>query len=484
MITQPAKQFEPVIGLEVHVQLNARSKIFCNCSTRFGAEPNSQTCPVCLGMPGVLPVLNRQAVEHIVRMGLAVNCSIRRLSRFARKNYFYPDLPKGYQISQFDEPFCVKGEIFVESDGQLRRIGITRIHLEEDAGKSVHDEDFVDQDESLVDLNRCGMPLIEIVSEPDLRSPREAAAYLMQIRQLARYLGVSDGNMEEGSLRCDANVSIRQLGTTTLGVRTELKNMNSFSHVEKAIRYEIDRQIHLVSSGGVVEQETLLWDPSKNQARSMRGKEESHDYRYFPEPDLPPVVIDSLWLEEIRRTQPELPEARKQRFIDQFQLSLYDAGVLTASREIADYFESLAPDVPDYKLAANWLMGEVARALNETNGSIADFPVTPSRLAALIRLVAKGEISHSAAKKVFDQMLGDSADPEVLIEKLGLKQVGDVEAIAQIIDQVLDQNPAEVQEYRNGKTKLISFFVGQVMRASKGKANPAIVNEILARKLS
>jgi len=482
-MNNPVKEYEAVIGLEVHVQLNTHSKIFCTCSTKFGAEPNTQTCPVCLGMPGVLPVLNRQVVEHIIRIGLATDCSIRRVSRFARKNYFYPDLPKGYQISQFDEPFCENGEVSVEVDDYSRHIRIKRIHLEEDAGRSVHDESFVDQNESLVDLNRCGMPLIEIVSEPDLRSPREASAYLMKLRQLVRYLGISDGNMEEGSLRCDANVSIRDAGSTELGVRTELKNMNSFAHVEKAIQFEIDRQSRIVSAGGAIEQETLTWDASKNQARSMRGKEESHDYRYFPEPDLPPVVIDTKWMDAIFQTQPELPDARKKRFREQFQLSSYDAEVLTASRDLADYFENLTRLLADYKLAANWLMGEVARVLNEKSWSITEMPVLPHRLAVLLRMITSGDISQTAAKKIFEQMLNSDEVPEKLVEQMGLKQVGDSEEIASIVDQVIAQFTAEAADYRNGKTKLLSFFVGQVMRASKGKANPTLVNKIIEEKL-
>ncbi len=475
--------YEAVIGLEVHVQLNTETKIFCGCSTRFGNEPNSQTCPVCLGLPGALPVLNKQVVEYAVRMGLATNSRINRTSIFARKNYFYPDLPKGYQISQFELPICEHGTIEIQGQDGTKTVRIKRIHMEEDAGKSVHKEEYVRDNETLVDLNRCGVPLIEIVSEPDLRTPGEAHAYLAAIRQLVRYLGISDGNMEEGSLRCDANISVRKIGQAEFGTRTELKNMNSFGHVEKALQYEIDRQIRVLSQGGTIEQETLLWDADKGEARSMRGKEESHDYRYFPDPDLVPVVVDTVWLENIRRSLPELPNERRDRFIREYGLPEYDAQILTAAKEVADYYEEAANHCRDYKMVSNWIMGEVLRVLNEQKIDIQRFPIPPAKLSQLLVRIKDQTVSSSAAKKVFARLLESDASVDEVIEAAGLKQVSDESALGDLIDQILSQHPQEVANYRAGKKKLMGFFVGQVMRASGGKANPALVNQLLRQRL-
>ncbi len=477
-------QYEAVIGLEVHAQLLTDSKIFCGCSTRFGAEPNSQTCPVCLGMPGVLPVLNERAVEFAIRMGLATNCSIAPFSRFARKNYFYPDLPKGYQISQYELPLCSNGYVDIElEDGTEKRVGIIRIHLEEDAGKSIHDPALAGED-TLVDLNRCGVPLIEIVSAPDLRTPQEAYAYLVRLKQLVTYLGICDGNMEEGSLRCDANVSVRPVGSDTFGVKTEVKNMNSFRNVERALTYEINRQIQVLESGGKIVQETLLWDANEGIARPMRSKEEAHDYRYFPEPDLVPLEVSSDWIESIRASLPELPRARKKRFVEQYQIPEYDAGVLTMTRELADYYEAVAANCNEYKMVSNWVMGEVLRVLNEQKIDITAFPISPERLANLLKLIINKTISNNIAKTVFEEMLQSDKDPQAIVEEKGLAQVSDRSVIEKIVDQVIADNPKQLEQYRSGKTKVFGYFVGQVMRATKGKANPAIVNEILKEKLS
>ncbi len=477
-------QYEAVIGLEVHAQLLTDSKIFCGCSTQFGAEPNSQTCPVCLGMPGVLPVLNERAVEFAIRMGLATHCSIASFSRFARKNYFYPDLPKGYQISQYELPLCSNGYVDIElEDGSEKRIGIIRIHLEEDAGKSIHDPALAGED-TLVDLNRCGVPLIEIVSAPDLRTPQEAYAYLVRLKQLVTYLGICDGNMEEGSLRCDANVSVRPVGSDTFGVKTEVKNMNSFRNVERALTYEINRQIQVLESGGKIVQETLLWDANEGVARPMRSKEEAHDYRYFPEPDLVPLEVSDSWIEKIRDSLPELPRARKKRFVEQYNLPVYDAGVLTMTRELADYYEAVTTVCKDFKMVSNWVMGEVLRVLNERKIEITEFPVSPDRLGRLLNLILNKTISNSIAKTVFEEMLQNDAEPETIVEEKGLAQVSDRNVIEEIVEKVIRENPKQVEQYRGGKTKVFGYFVGQVMRATRGKANPAIVNEILKEKLS
>ena len=472
--------YEAVIGLEVHAQLVTKSKIFCGCSTEFGASPNSHTCPVCLGMPGVLPVLNRRVVEYAIRMGLATKCAIARESRFARKNYFYPDLPKGYQISQYELPIAEHGHVFVEVNAKRSRIGITRIHMEEDAGKLIHDPYRA---ESTVDFNRTGVPLIEIVSEPDIRSPEEAGAYLRQLRAIVRYLEICDGNMEEGSFRCDANASVRLAGSETFGTRTEIKNMNSFRHVENALAHEIERQEALIEDGRDVVQETRLWDPAKGVTVSMRGKEEAHDYRYFPDPDLVPLVIDKTWVEEIRSTLPELPVQKKARFTKEYGLPSCDAQILTGSRPLADYFETCVKYFSEPKIVSNWVMGSVLAALKAENKTIEEFPVPPERLAELLRVIDSGVISGKIAKTVFGEMVSSGNAPETIIQRKGLVQITDPDAIAEVVKQVLADNAKEVSDYKAGKTKLFGFFVGQVMKATRGKANPKKVNEILKAML-
>jgi aspartyl-tRNA(Asn)/glutamyl-tRNA(Gln) amidotransferase subunit B len=474
-------EFEAVIGLEVHAQLKTKTKIFCACSTAFGAPPNTHTCPVCLGMPGVLPVLNKKVVEYTLRMALATNCEISAESRFARKNYFYPDLPKGYQISQYELPIAQHGYLDIEIDGGRRRIGITRIHMEEDAGKLSHDPG---RPVSMVDFNRTGVPLIEIVSEPDIRSPEEAGAYLRQLRSIVRYLGICDGNLEEGSFRCDANVSIRPKGADKLGTRTELKNLNSFKHVEKALRYEISRQKEVLIDGGQVVQETRLWDPDKNKTTSMRGKEEAHDYRYFPDPDLLPLVIDDEWIQRIQSSLPELPDQKRSRFIAQYGLPAYDADLLTSDRELADYFEDCAGKFAQPKTVSNWIMGSLLGILNAMGRTIAESPVSPDSLAALLELIDADVISAKIAKTVFDEMAQTGKTAAQIVEAKGLVQISDTDAIEDVISKVIAGSPREVEAYRNGKTKLMGFFVGQVMRETKGQANPKLVNEILKRKLN
>jgi aspartyl-tRNA(Asn)/glutamyl-tRNA(Gln) amidotransferase subunit B len=473
-------EFEPVIGLEVHAQLKTRTKIFCNCSTEFGASPNTHTCPVCLGMPGVLPVLNKKVVEYTLRMALATNCTVNRESRFARKNYFYPDLPKGYQISQYELPIARNGYVDIVLNGSKTRIGITRIHMEEDAGKLTHDPQ---RPVSRVDFNRTGVPLIEIVSEPDLRSPEAAGAYLRHLRSIVRYIEISDGNLEEGSFRCDANVSVRPAGTEAYGTRTELKNLNSFRFVEKALQYEIDRQKEIIQDGGQVVQETRLWDTVKNRTTSMRSKEDAHDYRYFPDPDLLPLVIDDDWMEAIRCSLPELPDQKKERFIEAYDLPTYDAAILTDSRELADYFEDCVKVFPKPKPLSNWIMGTLLGYLNAAELTISQSPISAANLAQLIELVDSGLISGKIAKTVFEEMAKSGRSPKEIVEEKGLVQVSDTGAIEAVVSEVLEQFAAEVQDYQNGKTKLMGFFVGQVMKATKGKANPKIVNELLRAKL-
>lgn len=476
-------EYEAVIGLEVHAQLSTKTKIFCGCSTKFGAEPNTQTCPICLGMPGVLPVLNKDVVEAALKLGIATNSIIGSPNIFARKNYFYPDLPKGFQTSQFDKPICEHGHLVIESDDGPKKINIIRIHMEEDAGKSVHDENYVYDKETMIDLNRCGTPLAEIVSAPDIRSAKEAYNYLIKLRQLVRYLDVCDGNMEEGSLRCDANISLRLKGETKLGTRTELKNMNSFRHVENALNYEIARQTEILESGGEVDQETLLWDPDRNEVRSMRGKEESHDYRYFPEPDLVPVLISQEWLNKIKATMPELPDVKTARFIKEYGLSEYEAQIICSAREMADYFEQVAKKFSDYKMISNWMIGEISRVLKEEKIEISRLRVTPDRLVDLLSAIEKNIISSSAAKKVFAEALQNDISINAIIDDLGLRQVSDASKLESIVDDVLKNSPSEVASYKAGKTKVIGFLVGQVMKASKGKANPGMVNQILKKKL-
>jgi len=477
-------KYESVIGLEVHAHLLTQSKIFCGCSTQFGAEPNTQTCPVCLGMPGVLPVTNKKAIEFAAKMAFAVHCEVRERSIFARKNYFYPDLPKGYQISQYEEPFSENGWIEIEpKEGSRKRIRILRIHLEEDAGKSIHDETFVNENESLMDFNRCGIPLIEIVSQPDMRSPQEAYLYLTQLRQLLRWLEICDGNMEEGSLRCDANISIRPAGEEKLGVKTELKNMNSFHGVEKALTFEIQRQMGIVNQGGRIQQQTLLWDETREIVMPMRGKEEAHDYRYFPDPDLVPIVVEKSWIEEIRKNLPELPDKRRKRLIEEYGLPDYDCSVLTEDRRLADYFEETAKRVNDSKQASNWIMGEVLRILKESSAEISDLKTGPDALAEIIQLVEKGTISHSAGKRVFAEAARTGEPPKKVIGKLGLVQVSDSDQLGNMVDKVLQENSGEVDKYKSGKKALFGFFMGEVMKKSGGKANPKVASTLLREKL-
>jgi len=478
--------YEPVIGLEVHAQLLTASKAFCSCSAKFGNPPNTNVCPICLGMPGVLPVLNKNLVEFIIRMGLATGCTIAERSIFARKNYFYPDLPKGYQISQYEEPICTGGFVEIEfENGTRKRIGITRIHMEEDAGKSIHDQGS----DTFVDLNRCGVPLIEIVSEPDIRSAREASLYLQKIRQIVTYLGICDGNMEEGSLRCDANVSVRKKGTEKFGTKTELKNMNSFRYVERAIEYEVNHQIQLLEDGIPVQQETLLWDANQNVAIPMRSKEEAHDYRYFPDPDLVPVIADKGWVEKIRAILVEHPTSRRDRFISKLGLPRHDADLLSSEKGYADYFErtleQLDPSIKDRaKLASNWVMTDVLRVVGEQKINIDDFPIAPENLAKMIALIADGTISSKIAKEVFEEMLKSNEDPKAIVQKKGLIQLSDPAAIGKVIDEIIGANAAQVEKFKAGNEKVFGFFVGEVMKVTKGKANPKIVNDLLKQKLT
>jgi aspartyl-tRNA(Asn)/glutamyl-tRNA(Gln) amidotransferase subunit B len=474
-------QYEVVIGLEVHAQLLTDSKIFCGCSTKFGAAPNTHACPVCLGMPGVLPVLNRKVVDFTLRAALATNCRINEKSVWARKNYFYPDLPKNYQISMYELPIAEHGWINVEAEGETKRIGITRIHMEEDAGKLVHDPH---QPVSYVDLNRTGTPLMEIVSEPDMRSPEQAAAYLKTLRDVLVYLGICDGNMEEGSFRCDANVSLRPLGQAEFGTRAELKNMNSFRFVVKALEYEIRRQRSVLESGGKVTQETRLWDAHAGKTMSMRGKEEAHDYRYFPDPDLLPLIVEPAWIEAVRAGLPELPEAKRARFVEQYGLPAYDAGVLTASRPLADYFEAVATAGAAAKAASNWIMGELLGALNGQGKDIGESPIAPGQLAALLKMLEKGELSGKMAKDVFGEMFASGDDPAAVVEKKGLKQISDTGALEGVIAGIIAANPEQAEQFRAGKEKVLGFFVGQVMKQTKGQANPAMVNELVRKMLA
>ncbi len=472
-------EYELVVGLEVHCQLNTNSKAFCGCSTEFGKPANTNVCPVCLALPGALPVLNRRVIEDAIKLGLATDCTISRLSILARKNYFYPDLPKGYQISQYEEPVCSEGIVHVDSGEEKRDVRLIRIHVEEDAGKSIHDIG----DDTFIDVNRCGVPLLEIVSYPDIRSASEASAYLQKLRQIIKYLGISDGNMEEGSLRCDANVSVRLYGDEEYGTRTEIKNMNSFKSVEKAIEFEARRHIDVLESGGSIVQETRLWDADKQETRSMRGKEFAHDYRYFPDPDLVPVHIGDDMLERLKLELPEFPEARADRFVQEFGIPVYDAGVLTAEKEVADYFEEVLRSCDDAKAASNWVMGEVLRTLKEKNMAVATFPVLPQKLGELIGLIQAGTISNTIAKQVFERMLETGDDAASIVDNEGLAQVSDTAELERVVMQVIDDNPGQVEQYRSGKTRIFGFFVGQCMKAMKGKANPSIVNEILKQKL-
>jgi aspartyl-tRNA(Asn)/glutamyl-tRNA(Gln) amidotransferase subunit B len=474
---------EAVIGLEVHCQLLTESKIFCGCPTRFGSPPNTNVCPICLGMPGVLPVLNRRAVEHAMRAALALRCAVQPRSIFARKNYFYPDLPKGYQISQYDRPLATGGWLEIEAGGARRRIGITRVHMEEDAGKLLH-EGFADSDRvSHVDFNRSGVPLIEIVSEPDLRTPDEAHAYYSDLRDILVFLGVSDGNMEEGSLRCDANVSLRARGAGEFGTKAELKNLNSFKFVRDALEHEIARQTEILDSGGRVVQETRLYDPAEGKTYAMRSKEEAHDYRYFPEPDLLPLEIDAAWIERVRNELPELPAALRARFVRDYGLTEADARVLTASRALAAYFEAVAREAKNPRAAANWVMTEILRKMKEERIDAAAVPLAPDRLAALIRLVDDGTISGKIAKDVFGVSYSTGQHPADVVRQQGLTQVSDEGAIRAAIDEVVAKNPGQHAQYKAGKTAVLGYFVGQVMKATGGKANPALVNRLLKERL-
>jgi len=474
--------WETVIGLEIHAQLATKSKIFSGASTAYGAPPNTQACAVDLGLPGVLPVLNKDAVRMAAKLGLAIGAKVAKRSVFARKNYFYPDLPKGYQISQYELPIVEHGQIQIELDDEEKTIGITRAHLEEDAGKSLH-EDF--QGLSGIDLNRAGTPLIEIVSEPDMRSAKEAIAYMKKIHSLVRYLEICDGNMQEGSFRCDANVSIRRKGAEKLGTRAELKNLNSFRFVERAINYEVERQIDILEAGGEVMQETRLYDAEKNETRPMRSKEEANDYRYFPDPDLLPIVIESEFLEQVKATLPELPDAKKHRFIEDYGISLYDAGFLTANRELANYFEQVVKiSGSEPKLCANWVIGDFSGFLNKNNLDITQSPVSSEQLAGMLARISDNTISGKIAKQVFEDMWNGEGSADEVIEKKGLKQVTDTGLIEKLVNDAVDNNPQQVEQYKAGKDKLFGFFVGQVMKASKGKANPAQVNAFLKKKLA
>ena len=476
-------KYEPVIGLEVHVQLLTQSKIFCSCSTRFGDPPNANTCPVCLGLPGALPVLNHEAVTMAMKAAMALNCTINPRSRFARKNYFYPDLPKGYQISQYDEPLAEFGWIEIETDGARKRIGITRVHLEEDAGKMLH-EGFADSgSRSYVDLNRSGVPLIEIVSEPDLRTPDEAYEYLTRLKTMMLYLEVSDCNMEEGSLRVDANVSVRPAGSATFGTKTEVKNLNSFKFLQKALAYEIGRQAEILESGGTIQQETRLWDSREQKTHGMRSKEFAHDYRYFPEPDLLPLVITDEWKEEVRRALPELPQARRDRLVREYALPEHDAAQLTASKGLANYFEDAAKGSDEPKLAANWILSELMFLLNESGKEVTQSPVSAKSLAELVAMIHKGAVSGKMGKEILAAMFSSGKRAGEVVAEKGLAQINDAEKIAAVVREIMAANPKQVEQYRGGKAATLGWFVGQVMKSTRGQANPPLVQEVLKKEL-
>ncbi len=472
-------EYEAVIGLEIHVQMDTTTKLFCSCRVQFGDEPNTNVCPVCLGMPGSLPVLNRKAVEYAIRAALALNCEVHRESIFARKNYFYPDLPKGYQISQYEKPIATNGWLeFDMPDGSKRRVRIRRLHMEEDAGKNIHEGS-----KSYVDLNRAGTPLMEIVTEPDLRTPEEARLFLENLRNIMRYTGVSKADMEKGQLRCDINVSIRPKGSQELGTRTEIKNVNSFRFVQKALEYEIERQIRVVSEGGKIEQETRTFDPASGKTYTMRTKEEAEDYRYFPDPDLQPLLLEDSWIEEIRSSMPELPHQRLKRLLSQYGISEYEAKIFVQNKELGDFFEFAVKHYNEPKLIANWLLNDLLGLLNERQVSIEDSPVSPEGLAQLVRLIKEGVISTKIGKEVIKEMVQTGKSANQIVEERGLKQISDEGAIKGIIEQVISQFPQEVERYRAGEEKLLGFFVGQVMKATKGKANPKLVNQLLREAL-
>lgn len=478
------KNFETVIGLEVHVQLDTDSKIFCSCSTEFGSEPNTNTCPVCLGLPGTLPVLNKKAVDYLVMTGLALNCEIATYSKFDRKNYFYPDLPKAYQISQYDLPLAKNGHIEVETEEGTHEIGITRIHLEEDAGKLIHEGSIDKSSGSLVDYNRTGVPLAEIVSEPDIRTPAQAREYLNYLKKTLEYLGVSDCNMEEGSLRCDANISLRARGDKEFGTKVELKNMNSFKAIEKALAYEQKRQRQMIDAKEEIVQETRTWDEDKGKTISMRGKEEANDYRYFPEPDLVPLEINEEWKNEIKEELPELPAVRKKRFIKDYELPEYDADVLTDSRELADLFEECVTEYKDPKEVSNWIMGEFLRLVNEEKMEVADTKITGPLLGKMLKMMEEDVISSKIAKTVFEEMFYTGKDPEEIVEEKGLKQISDEDKLESLVEQIIEDNPDVIEDIRNGKDKAIGYLVGQVMKETKGKANPQMVNKMFKDKIN
>jgi len=476
-------KYEAVIGLEVHVQLATQTKIFCRCLTSFGAPPNTNVCPVCLGLPGALPVLNRQAVEMAIAASLALNCRINPVSRFARKNYFYPDLPKGYQISQYDQPLAEHGWVEIECGGAARRLGITRVHMEDDAGKSIH-EGFKDSSHyTYVDLNRSGTPLIEIVSEPDMRSSEEAYLYLTALKQTLQFVGVSTCDMEKGHLRCDANVSVRLRGAEKFGTKAEVKNLNSFRFVKMALDYEIARQVAVIEGGGAISQETRLYDPDTGETVGMRSKEQAHDYRYFPEPDLVPLRISQEWIERVRASMPELPAARRERFVNTLGLREYDAEVLTASRELADYFEAVAARSGDARLAANWVMGDLAGALKAAGKEIAASPVSAENLAELLALLKRGEISGKLAKEIFPKMFESGEPAAAIMVREGMKQISDTGSLEKVLDEGLRSSPKQVEQYKGGKTTVIGYLVGQAMKATRGQANPQVLNQLLKQKL-
>ncbi|MCX7923804.1 MAG: Asp-tRNA(Asn)/Glu-tRNA(Gln) amidotransferase subunit GatB [Clostridia bacterium] len=473
-------EYEIVIGLEVHSELSTKSKIYCTCTTEFGGEVNTHCCPICTGMPGVLPVLNEKVVEYAVKAGLATNCTIAEYSKQDRKNYFYPDLPKAYQTSQYDLPICKNGYIDIEVNGETKRIGLTRIHIEEDAGKLMHDEWDTG---SLVDYNRCGVPLIEIVSEPDIRSAEEAKVFLENLKAILQYIDVSDCKMQEGSLRADVNLSVRPKGQKEFGTRTEMKNLNSFRGIIRAIEAETKRQIDEIESGGVIVQETRRWDDNKGISYAMRSKEEAHDYRYFPEPDLVPIVLDKEWIEKIRESLPELPEARKKRYVSEYGLPEYDAGILTSSKALSDFFEDAVSKSSNAKAVSNWIMGDLMRLLKEKNMEAEEIPFSGEYLAKMVALIDKGTISGAIAKKVFDKMFNTGKDPEVIVKEEGLEVVSDEGALVAVVTKILENNPQSVADYKSGKEKAFGFLVGQAMKETKGKASPQIINKILKEEL-
>ena len=477
-------EYTTVIGLEVHAELKTKTKAFCSCSTEFGGAPNTHVCPVCLGMPGALPVINKQMVEFALRFALAVNCEIQRYSKFDRKNYYYPDLAKAYQISQFYQPIALNGHLDVNVDGETKRIGITRIHMEEDAGKLVHSGASIStSDFSAVDYNRAGVPLIEIVSEPDMRSAAEARAYMEKLRAYLQYTGVCDGKMQEGSMRCDANISIMPVGAKDFGTRAEIKNLNSFKALERAIEYEVERQKEILEDGGHVVQETRTWDDAQGMTFSMRSKEEAHDYRYFPEPDLAPIIIEKEWVEKAKSELPELPDARKARLMNEKGLDDYSAELIVADKKMAEYFDAAAAETDDAKGVANWILGDVSAYLNSNSCGIGDFPVSPAHLGQMVALIKKGVLSSKLAKKVFVEMLKKDEAPADLVKKLGLEQVSDEGAIQAMVDEVIAANPQSVADYKAGKDKAIGFLVGQIMKKSRGKANPCMVNKLIIKTI-